>query len=157
MTPLIFYRFKCIILLKITTSPFRACAACACQVLFRRCRNRPVADVLPVSKIYTLIAFYQRIVDLWCHVTYFSNVPRTCTIIAWFLRLARVPDIQNRILQYVRAFLLMFVLFVPNSKRKCGIFYSNRRSTYVFFHSISSDSHHFKECIMHSKTLIGYI
>ena len=27
-------------------------------------------------KIYTLIAFYQRIVELWCYATYFWNAPR---------------------------------------------------------------------------------
>ena len=39
------------------------------------CTDHPVANVLLFPKIYSLIAFYQRIAELWCHVTYFSNVP----------------------------------------------------------------------------------
>ena len=59
-----------------STYSFQTCAARACQVLFRRCTNHPVADVLLFPKIYTLIAFYQCIVELWCHATYFSNALR---------------------------------------------------------------------------------
>ena len=41
-----------------------------------RCTNHLLADVLLFPKIYTLIAFYQRIIELRCHTMYFSDAPR---------------------------------------------------------------------------------
>ena len=56
------------------------------HVLFRRCKKHPVADIVLFPKIYTLVEFYQRIVEfesilsvhsveLSCHAKYFSNAP----------------------------------------------------------------------------------
>ena len=56
---------------------------CTCTPSPFSTKNKPSSSRwIIVSKIYCLIAFYQGIVELWCHAKNFPNAPRISTLIA---------------------------------------------------------------------------
>ena len=56
------------------------CTACACQVLFRQKIKSSSSRWILVSKMYHLIAFYQRMVELWCQTRNFPNDPHIVVV-----------------------------------------------------------------------------